>query len=132
MDQIFAQLATAALRDPEELRPAYGGRLPRHQAEPSRHVARSRERRCRADGCQQGRRIDRADPGHAAQPARGLVGPGIRGELLVERADPTVELGPLRAHVLNQEANARAERVSRAVVNRLIKPRQQSPAALGQ
>ena len=103
MDQLPAQISVAALADPQQLRLAAGGELPRNQTEPGGEIAAALEAFRMTDGGDESRRNDRADARNCRQPAGVLILLGPANELCVEGGDPPIELRPLRAGVLDQQ-----------------------------
>ena len=106
MDQLPAQISVAALADPQQLRLAAGGELPRNQTEPGGEIAAAVEAFRMTDGGDESRRDDRADARNCRQPAGVLILLGPANELGVEGGDPPIELRPLRAGVLDQAGSS--------------------------
>ena len=97
MDQLPAQVFVAALADPEQLRLAAGRELTGNQAEPRGEIALALS--ALADRGDKGGCDDRADAWNCHQPASLFVLLHPADELGVERRDPSIEFGPLRASV---------------------------------
>ena len=99
MDQLSAQVFVAALADTEQLRLAAGRELTGNQAEPRGEIALALALSALADRGDKGGCDDRADAWNCHQPASLFVLLHPADELGVERRDPSIEFGPLRASV---------------------------------
>src|SRR5271165_3369490 len=99
VDQLLAQILVAALADPQQLRLAAGGELPRNQTEPCGEIAAVVEAFRVTDGGNERRCDDRAEAGDCRQSAGVFVLLCPLDELGVESRDPAIEFFPLRASV---------------------------------
>src|SRR3954471_5333143 len=88
----------------------------RYKPEPSSEVPAPRECFASANRCDQGSCVQHTDAGDRGQTTGSRVGSGPCGKLIIEGANPPVELAPLRPHVLNQHPHPRAERNLTALV----------------
>ena len=109
VDQLSAQVSVAALADPEQPRFAAGCELTGDQAEPGREITTSVEAFRSPDRGDKRRRDERADPGDCRQSAGVFVLFRSADEFGVEGRDPSVELGPLRARVGDEQHHPRAQ-----------------------
>src|SRR5829696_3648499 len=110
MDQERSEVGVAPLCNAEQAWFATRRGLPRYEPQPSGEIAGSAEGPARADRGDEGRRVESAEAGDGGEASRCLILAGSRHELGRERPDALVELGPLQAHILDEETGPGAQR----------------------
>src|SRR5208282_6317712 len=124
-----AQILVAAFADPQQLRLAAGGELPRDQTEPGGEITAAVEALRMTDGGHKRRRDDRAEARNRYQPTGLIVLFRPSDELGVEGCNPAVNLGPLRPGVGDEQDHAWAQPRSALLVHQKGQERRNPPAA---
>src|SRR6266851_848496 len=130
MDQLPAQVFVTPLADPEQLRLAAGGELTGNQAEPRGEIAPALEAFRPTDGGDKGRCDDRANAWDCRQPASLFVLLHPADELGVEGGDSSIELGPLRPSVGDEQSNSWTQVGSALFVHKYAQKLLKLPLAL--
>src|ERR1700678_873628 len=131
MDKLPSQVFVTPLADPEQLRLASGGELTGNPAEPRGEIAPAVEAFRPTDGGDKGGCDDRADAWDCRQPASLFVLLHPVDELGVEGRDSSIEFGPLRASVSDEQSNSWAQVGSALLVHQYAQKLLELPLACG-
>src|ERR1700688_3302762 len=130
VNQLFAQILVATLADSEQLRLAPGSELPRNQAQPRGEIATVVETFRSTNGGDKGRRDNRAEARDRRQPVGLFVLLRPADEFSIKGCDPSIELRPLRAGVLDEQDHAWAQARSALFVHQHAQELVELPLAL--